>query len=100
MNFYRWLNYLSRFEIMVQHTKGMNNPADGLSRVRWPIGLGDDRESLDGDGLEGTVNWISTGSFLKPRKHLVLRELMDVNIQRIKSILSKQSSIKSVKKGK
>ena len=50
--FYHWLTYLSRFEIIVQHTKGVNNPADGLSRVKWPIGL-DDRESLDRDGLEG-----------------------------------------------
>ena len=95
--FYRWLNYLSRFEIMVEHTKGVNNPADGLSRVRWPMGLGDDRESLGGDGLEQTVNQLGSGSYLKPRKDLVLGQLLDTNIQRIKSILNKQSSIKSVR---
>ena len=61
------------------------------------MGLGDDRESLASDGLEGTVNRISSGSFLKPRKDLVLGQLTDVNIQRIKSILNNQSSIKSVR---
>ena len=66
--FYRWINYLSRFEIMVEYTKGSNNPADGLSRVCWPMGLGDDRESLGGDGLEQTVNQLGSGSYLKPRK--------------------------------
>ena len=81
----------------MEHTKGTHNPADGLSRVRWPIGLGDDRESLSGDGLEGTINSISPGSCLKPRKDLVLGQLTDVNIQRIKSILNKHSSAKSVK---
>ena len=95
--FYRWLNYLSRFEIMVEYTKGSNNPADGLSRVCWPMGLGDDRESLGGDGLEQTVNQLGSGSYLKPRKDLILGQLLDTNIQRIKSILNKQASIKSVR---
>ena len=29
----RWLEFLSRFVIQWQHTKGVNNPADGLSRI-------------------------------------------------------------------
>merc|ERR1712219_55667 len=82
---------------MVEYTKGSNNPADGLSRVCWPMGLGDDRESLGGGGLEQTVNQLGSGSYLKPRKDLIIGQLTDVNIQRIKSILNKHSSAKSVK---
>ena len=55
------------------------------------------RESLDGDGLEGTVNVATSEAFLKPRKDLILGQLTDVNIQRIKSILNSHFSSKSVK---
>ena len=97
--FFRWLTYLSRFSMLVEYRKGSLNEADGLSRVQWPEGLVEDREVLEDDGLDGTVNQMVAGQglHLKPKRDLMLGQLTDTNIQRIKSLLLKQVDISTVK---
>ena len=93
---YRWLSYLSRFDILVEYTRGELNQADSLSRVEWPAGLEGSRESFEGDGLEGTVNRLDFVN-LKPRKDLVLAQMTDLSIQRVKQMLTNEVDIKKVK---
>ena len=96
--FLRWITYLSRFDMLVEYQKGSLNQADGLSRINWPAGLAEDREELTGDGLDGTVHQLDNQVLhLKPKKDLILGQLTDVNLQRIKSLLLKQANISQIK---
>ena len=91
--YYRWLGYLSRFDLRIQHKKGSENPADGLSRVIWPSGLGDDVDMHDLLYL-GHVD--SCDISISERRSISAGQLVDSNLQRIKEIIEKHIKLTSL----